>query len=96
VEVNPLGRVFSAKAPAFVGLSMLLALATMVIASVDSMGQAGAKPKFQPPQPTNLDQFGAKGVINDTATDPLPLEDTYNKRKGGMIGSKKYAMWPMR
>ena len=96
MEVNPLGRALSAKATAFVGLSILVALAIMVIASVDSMGQAGAKPRPQPPQPTNLGQFGAKEVINDTATGPLPLEDTYNKRKGGMIGSKKYAMWPMR
>ena len=96
MEVNPLGRALSAKATAFVGLSMLVALAIMVIASVDSMGQAGAKPKLQPPQPTNLGQFGAKEIINDTATGPLPLKGTYNKRKGGMIGFEKYAMWPMR
>jgi hypothetical protein len=57
MEVNPLRRALTAKATTFVGLSMLVVVVTLVIASMDSVGQAGAKPK---PQPTNLGQFGAK------------------------------------
>lgn len=80
MEVNPLRRALTAKAATFVGLSMLVVVVMMVIASVDSLGQAGAKPK---PQPTNLGQFGAKEVID--ATGPLPLEGTYNKRADGTL-----------
>jgi hypothetical protein len=83
--------VLTAKATTFVGLSMLVVVVMLVIASMDSVGQAGAKPK---PQPTNLGPFGANEVID--ATGPLPLEGTYNKRKGGILGPTKCAMWPMR
>ena len=87
--VNPLRRVLTTKATTFVGLSMLVVVVMLVIASMDSVGQAGAKPK-----PTNLGPFGANEVID--ATGPLPLEGTYNKRKGGILGPTKCAMWPMR
>jgi hypothetical protein len=80
MEVNPLRRVLTAKVTTFVGLSMLVVVVMLVIASMDSVGQAGAKPKPKP-QPTNIGPFGAKEVID--ATGPLPLEGTYNKRKGG-------------
>jgi hypothetical protein len=78
MEVNPLRRALTAKATTFVGLSMLVVVVMLVIASIDSVGQAGAKTK---PQPKN--QFGAKEVIDQQG--PLPLEGTYNKRAGGTL-----------
>jgi len=78
VEVNPLRRVLTAKATTFVGLAILVALVMMVIASMDSVGQAGAKTKHQPKS-----QFGAKEVIDTNGA--LPKEGTYNKRRGGTL-----------
>ena len=83
MEVDPLRRALTSKAMLFVGLAMLVAVAGLVIASIASVGQASAKPKPQPPQPTNLGQFGAKEVINDHGQ--LPLSGTYNKRAGGTL-----------
>jgi hypothetical protein len=40
MELNPLRRVFKAKAEAFFGLAMLVAVVMLVIASFDSVGQA--------------------------------------------------------
>jgi hypothetical protein len=70
MEVNPLRRVLTAKATTFVGLALLVALVMMVIASMDSVGQAGAKTK-----PHKKSQFGAKEII----------DGTYNKRGGGTL-----------
>jgi hypothetical protein len=79
MEVNPLRRVLTAKATTLVGLAMLVALVIMVMASLDSVGQAGAKPKPHPKP-----QFGAKEVIS--ANGALPQQGTYNKRsKGGTL-----------
>ena len=79
MEVNPLRRVLTAKATMLVGLAMLVALVMLVMASLDSVGQAGAKPK---PHPKH--QFGAKEVIN--ANGALPHQGTYKKRsKGGTL-----------
>src|SRR3954451_15581046 len=80
MEANPLRRVLTAKATTLVGLAMLVALVMLVMASLDSVGQAGAKPKPKP-QPTR--QFGAKEVINTNGA--LPHQGTYNKRKGGTL-----------
>jgi hypothetical protein len=60
VELNPLRRVLTSKATTFVGLAILVALVMMVIASMDSVGQAGAAPPKHHPK----SQFGAKEVIN--------------------------------
>ena len=69
----------TAKATMLVGLAMLVALVMLVMASLDSVGQAGAKPK---PHPKH--QFGAKEVIN--ANGALPHQGTYKKRsKGGTL-----------
>ena len=90
MEVNPLRRVLTAKATAFVGLAMLVALVIMVMASLDSVGQAGAKPKPQPPQqPTS--QFGAKEVI--AANGPLPASGTYKSKGGRLIISAAGSGW---
>jgi hypothetical protein len=78
MEVNPLRRVLTAKATTFVGLALLVALVMMVIASMDSVGQAGAKTK-----PHKKSQFGAKEVIDTNGA--LPLDGTYNKRGGGTL-----------
>ena len=48
MEVNPLRRVLTAKATTLVGLAMLVALVMLMVASLDSVGQAGAKPKPHP------------------------------------------------
>jgi hypothetical protein len=81
MEVNPLRRVLTAKATTFVGLSMLVVVVMLVIASMDSVGQAGAAQKNVKPQPKS--QFGAKEVINTNGA--LPKEGTYNKRRGGTL-----------
>lgn len=78
MEVNPLRRVLTAKATTFVGLAILVALVMMVIASMDSVGQAGAKTKHHKKSP-----FGAKEVIDTNGA--LPKEGTYNKRRGGTL-----------
>jgi hypothetical protein len=78
MEVNPLRRVLTAKATTFVGLAILVALVMMVIASMDSVGQAGAKTKHH-----KKIQFGAKEVIDTNGA--LPKEGTYNKRRGGTL-----------
>ena len=81
MEVNPLRRVLTAKALAFFGLAMLVAVVMLVIASMDSVGQAGAAQNKAKPQPKS--QFGAKEVINTNGA--LPKEGTYNKRRGGTL-----------
>jgi len=78
VGVNPLRRVLTAKATTFVGLSMLVVVVMLVIASMDSVGQAGAKTKHH-----KKSQFGAKEVIDTNGA--LPLNGTYNKRGGGTL-----------
>jgi hypothetical protein len=78
MEANPLRRVLTAKVMLLVGLAMLVAVAGLVIASMASVGQAGAKPK---PHPTR--HFGAKEVI--TTNGALPHQGTYNKRTGGTL-----------
>ena len=81
MEVNPLRRVFKAKARVFFGLAMLVAVVMLVIASMDSVGQAGAAQKKKKPQPKS--RFGAKEVINTNGA--LPKEGTYQKRRGGTL-----------
>jgi hypothetical protein len=49
MELNPLRRVLTAKAPAFFGLALLVAVVMLVIASMDSVGQAGAAQKKKSP-----------------------------------------------
>src|SRR5215217_779663 len=78
MEVNPLRRVLTAKATTFVGLSMLVVVVMLVIASMDSVGQAGAAQNKAKPQPKS--QFGAKEVINTNGA--LPKEGTENKTIG--------------
>ena len=78
MEVNPLRKVLTAKATTFVGLSMLVVVVMLVIASMDSVEQAGAKSKHH-----QKSQFGAKEVIDDHG--PLPLDGTYNKHRGGTL-----------
>jgi len=78
MEVNPLRRVLTAKATMFVGLAIMVALVMMVIASMDYVGQAGAKTKHH-----KKSQFGAKEVIDTNGA--LPKEGTYNKRRGGTL-----------
>jgi len=76
MEVNPLRRVSTAKA--FFGLAMLVAVVMLVIASMDSVGEAGAaqkKPKSR---------FGAKEVIATNGSKGFPLTGTY-KSKGGTL-----------
>ena len=78
MEVNPLRKVLTAKATTFVGLSMLVVVVMLVIASMDSVEQAGAKSKHH-----QKSQFGAKEVIVDHG--PLPLDGTYYKHGGGTL-----------
>jgi hypothetical protein len=61
------------------GLAMLVLAAMLVMASMDSVGRAGAAP----PKPQPKSQFGAKEVINTNGA--LPKEGTYNKRRGGTL-----------
>ena len=82
MEVNPLRRVSTAKAKAFFGLAMLVAVVMLVIASVDSVGQAGAAQKKPKPQPKS--RFGAKEVIATNGSKGFPLTGTY-KSKGGTL-----------
>ncbi len=77
MEVNPLRRVLTAKALSFVGLAMLVAVVVLMIASMTPVDQADA----QAVQAKS--QFGAKEVIDKAG--PLPLEGTYNKRRGGTL-----------
>jgi hypothetical protein len=82
MEVNPLRRVLTAKAKAFFGLAMLVAVVMLVIASMDSVGQAGAAQKKKKPQPKS--RFGAKEVIATNGSQGFPLTGTY-KSKGGTL-----------
>jgi hypothetical protein len=82
MEVNPLRRVFKAKARAFFGLAMLVAVVMVVIASMDSVGQAGAAQKKKKPQPKS--RFGAKEVIATNGSQGFPITGTY-KSKGGTL-----------
>src|SRR5215203_7417733 len=82
MELNPLRRVLTAKARAFFGLAMLVAVVMVVIASVDSVGQAGAAQKKKKPQPKS--RFGAKEVIATNGSQGFPLTGTY-KSKGGTL-----------
>jgi hypothetical protein len=67
--------VLTAKAPAFFGLALLVAVAMVVIASMDSVSQAQQKPKSQ---------FGAKEVIATSGSQGFPITGTY-KSKGGKL-----------
>ena len=80
MEVNPLRRVLTAKA--FFGLAMLVAVVMLVIASMDSVGQAGAAQKKKKPQAKS--RFGAKEVIATNGSQGFPLTGTY-KSKGGTL-----------
>ena len=82
MEVNPLRRVLTAKAKAFFGLAMLVAVVMLVIASMDSVGQAGAAQKKKKPQAKS--RFGAKEVIATNGSQGFPLTGTY-KSKGGTL-----------
>jgi hypothetical protein len=82
MEVNPLRRVLTAKTKAFFGLAMLVAVVMLVIASMDSVGQAGAAQKKKKPQPKS--RFGAKEVIATNGSQGFPLTGTY-KSKGGTL-----------
>jgi hypothetical protein len=85
MEVNPLRRVLTAKAMSFIGLAMLVAVVVLVIASMAPVGQAGAAPPKAKAQAAQVKpiQFGAREVISEAG--PLPLEGTYNKRRGGTL-----------
>jgi hypothetical protein len=78
MEANPLRRVLTAKAAPFVGLAMLVAVVMLVIASMDSAGQAGAAPK----KPKS--QYGAEEVIATNGNQGFPITGTY-KSKGGRL-----------
>jgi hypothetical protein len=82
MEVNPLRRVLRAKARAFFGLAMLVAVVMLVISSMDSVGQAGAAQKKSKAQPKS--QFGAKEVIATNGSQGFPITGTY-KSKGGTL-----------
>src|SRR5215203_4404917 len=82
MEVDPLRRVLTAKAKAFFGLAMLVAVVMLVIASMDSVDQAGAAQKKPKPQPKS--RFGAKEVIATNGSQGFPLTGTY-KSKGGTL-----------
>jgi hypothetical protein len=82
MEVNPLRRVLKAKARAFFGLAMLVAVVMLVIASMDSVGQAGAAQKKPKPQPKS--RFGAREVIATDGSEGFPVTGTY-KSKGGTL-----------
>ena len=83
MEANLLRRVLTAKATAFVGLSIVVAvvLAIIFVASVSDTSEA-AKPKRA---------FGAKEVI--TANGPLPLEGKYTSKGGKLIISAAGSGW---
>jgi hypothetical protein len=83
MEANLLRRVLTAKAMAFVGLSIVVAvvLAIISVASVSQTSEA-AKPKRV---------FGAKEVI--TASGPLPVEGKYKSRGGKLIISAAGSGW---
>ena len=88
MEVNPLRRVLTAKATTFVGLAMLVVAVMLVIASMDSVGQAGAAP--QKPQPKS--HFGAKEVIKVGLTQLNGVScgaGVY--RLGGNVSSRRYS-----
>jgi len=89
MDLNPLRRVLTAKATTFVGLAMLVAVVIMVMASMDSVGQAGAAPPKPKPHPTS--HFGAKEVI--TANGPLPASGTYKSKGGRLIISAAGSGW---
>jgi hypothetical protein len=82
MEVNPLRRVLKAKATAFFGLAMLVAVVMLVIASMDSVGQAGAAQKKPKPPPKS--RFGAREVIATDGSEGFPITGTY-KSKGGTL-----------
>jgi hypothetical protein len=83
MEANPLRRVLTAKAMAFVGLTIVVAvvLAIISVASVSQTSEA-AKPKKV---------FAAKEVI--TANGPLPVEGKYKSRGGKLIISAAGSGW---
>ena len=83
MEANPLRRVLTAKAMAFVGLTIVVAvvLAIISVASVSQTSEA-AKPKRV---------FAAKEVI--TANGPLPVEGKYKSRGGKLIISAAGSGW---
>src|SRR5687768_1017372 len=82
MEVNPLRRVLTAKAKAFFGLALMVAVVMVVITSMDFVGQAGAAQKKPKPQPKS--RFGAKEVIATNGSKGFPITGTY-KSKGGTL-----------
>ena len=83
MELNSLRRVLTAKAKAFFGLAMLAAVLMMVIASMDSVGQAGAAQKKPKPQPKS--RFGAKEVIATNGSKGFPITGTYRSKGGTLL-----------
>jgi hypothetical protein len=82
MTANSLRRVLTAKATTFVGLAMLVAVVLLVIASMASVGQAGAQ---APPKAQAKSSFGAKAVITNTGA--LPHTGTYESKGGTLIVS---------
>jgi hypothetical protein len=78
MEANPLRRVLAAKATAFVGLAMLVAVVLGIISvasvSTNSEAQRGGPPRSA---------FGAKQVID--ANGPLPVSGNYTSKGGTLI-----------
>ncbi len=83
MEANPLRRVLTAKATAFVGLALLVAVVVGIIsvASVSKNSEAA-------PQPV---RFGAKEVIDSNGG--LPLTGTYKSKGGRLIISAAGSGW---
>ena len=83
MEANPLRRVLTAKATAFVALTIVVAVVLTIISVVSvSQSSEAAKPKRA---------FGAKEVI--TASGPLPLEGKYTSKGGKLIISAAGSGW---
>src|SRR5215216_6949261 len=83
MEANLLRRVLTAKATAFVALTIVVAVVLAIISVVSvSQSSEAAKPKRA---------FGAKEVI--TASGPLPLEGKYTSKGGRLIISAAGSGW---
>ena len=76
MKVNSLRRVLAAKATAFVGLAMLVAVVVLGITSVASVDTNSVAAQA-------ASKFGAKEVID--ANGPLPAQGTYTSKGGTLI-----------
>jgi hypothetical protein len=76
MKVNPLRSVLAAKATAFAGLAMLVAVVVLGITSVASVGTDSVAAQA-------ASKFGAKEVID--ANGPLPVNGTYTSKGGTLI-----------